>query len=112
MRQTEKGEGAVIWPSEEAGLGLQKARWRARACACACAPMSMCACARVCVCTCRVHVCGAHGVLGVASKQAASPVALHQRLQGVHLEPEALVVVDPLAGATVHHERVPLCLVG
>ena len=32
MRQTEKGEeGAVIWLSEEAGLGLQKARGCARA---------------------------------------------------------------------------------
>ena len=82
----------------------------AQACACACA--RMCACACVCVCTCRVRVCGAHRVLDVASQLAAWPVALHQRLQGVHLEPEALVVVDRLAGATVHHERVPLCLVG
>ena len=81
---------------------------RVRVCVC----VRVLASARVCVCTCRVRVCGAHGVLDVASQLAASPVALHQRLQGVHLEPEALVVVDPLAGATVHHERVPLCLVG
>ena len=110
MRQTEKGEGAVIWPSEEAGLGLQKARGCARVRVCVC--VRVLASARVCVCMCRVRVCGAHGVLDVASQLAASPVALHQRLQGVHLEPEALVVVDPLAGVTVHHERVPLCLVG
>ena len=77
------------------------------ACACVCSRLHVCACVRV-VCVCAVRT----GVLDVASQLAASPVALHQRLQGVHLEPEALVVVDPLAGATVHHERVPLCLVG
>ena len=78
-----------------------------RVCVCVCSRLHVCACVRV-VCVCAVRT----GVLDVASQLAASPVALHQRLQGVHLEPEALVVVDPLAGATVHHERVPLCLVG
>ena len=51
MRQTEKGEGAVIWPSE--GWVFRKQEGvRVRVCVCVRVRVCMCMCVRVRVCVC------------------------------------------------------------